>query len=183
MKKILWIDLEMTGLDVAKEVIIEVAAIVTDLDFNNLETYHAVIQQPQTYLDNMDQWNTEHHGASGLLAQIPHGKDPETVENDLCSFVDRHFAEPAVIAGNSIGQDRLFINKYMPKFASRLHYRTLDVTSWKLLMNHKYQIIYDKRNTHRALEDIEESIGELSHYLSYLSIPQESAPENLPHRP
>ena len=73
MKKILWVDLEMTGLDVDKEVIIEVAAIVTDLELNELGDYHAIVKQPQSYLDNMDQWNTEHHGESGLTAAVATG--------------------------------------------------------------------------------------------------------------
>jgi oligoribonuclease len=173
MKRLLWIDLEMSGLDVEKEVIIEAAAIVTDLDFNSLETYHSVIYQPQKFIDGMDEWNTEHHSASGLIDLIPNGKDIREVEDELCALVSRYFDEPPVIAGNTIGQDRNFINKYMPKFAERLHYRMLDVSSWKMIMNHKYQIMYEKRNTHRALDDIKESIEELSHYLSYLTIPHE----------
>ena len=154
MDKLLWIDLEMTGLDVEREVIIEVAAIVTDLDFNEIETYHAVVKQPQEYLDRMDDWNKQHHGASGLTALVPNGREPHLVEEDLIKLVEKHFTEPAVIAGNSINQDRLFLNKYFKRFSEKLHYRMLDVTAWKVIFNSKFGIKYDKQNRHRAIEDI-----------------------------
>ncbi|MDZ4083228.1 MAG: oligoribonuclease, partial [Bdellovibrionales bacterium] len=115
MTKMLWLDMEMTGLDVDREVPIEVAAVICDLKFNELESYHAILKQPQEYLDRMDQWNREHHGASGLTAAVPNGKAPSAVELDLIQFVDRHFqGEPAILCGNSIGQDRLFINRHLP---------------------------------------------------------------------
>lgn len=160
--------MEMTGLDIEKEVPIEIAAIVTDLEFKEVETYHAVIKQPKEYLERMDDWNKKHHGASGLTAQIPNGKEPELVEGELINFIQRHFAEPAVIAGNSIGQDRLFINKYLPRLAAKLHYRMLDVTAWKIMMNEKYGIKAEKKNAHRALDDIRESISEMAFYLSFV---------------
>ena len=83
MNKLFWIDMEMTGLDVEKEVIIEVAAIVTDLNFKELETFETVVKQPQKYLDSMDAWNTEHHKKSGLTAKVPNGMDPDQVEAKL----------------------------------------------------------------------------------------------------
>jgi oligoribonuclease len=168
MKKYLWIDMEMTGLDVEKEVVIEVAAIVTDLDLNELETYQTVVKQPQEYLDRMDDWNKQHHGASGLTAAVPNGREPSLVEDDLLKIVAQHFSEPAVIAGNSISQDRMFINKYFPRLAAKLHYRMLDVTSWKLVLNEKYGVRYAKQNSHRAVDDIRESISEMKHYLSFV---------------
>lgn len=170
MEKLLWIDMEMTGLNVEKEVPIEIAAIVTDIDLKELETYHAVIKQPQAVLDQMDEWNTQHHGESGLTAQVPHGTPPEAVEKAMIQLVDRHFhGERAVIAGNSIGQDRLFINRYFPLLTAKLHYRMLDVTSWKIMMNAKYGIKFEKKNSHRAIDDIRESMAELAFYLGHVS--------------
>lgn len=157
--------MEMTGLDVNKEVPIEVAALITDYQFNELASYHAVIRQPQEYLDGMDEWNQLHHGKSGLTAQVPNGKAPELVETELVSLVGQHFRSPAILAGNSIGQDRLFIERYFPNLAQKLHYRVLDVSSWKVILNTRYQLKYEKKNTHRALDDIRESIAELSFYL------------------
>lgn len=171
MERLLWIDMEMTGLEVEKEVIIEVASVVTDLDLNTLYEYATVVRQPQTYLDNMDDWNREHHGASGLTAAVPNGRDPADVEEDLIRICDTYFpGERPVLAGNSIGQDRLFINAYFKRLASRLHYRMLDVTSWKILMNEKYKIVHKKQNAHRAVGDIHESIEELKAYLRYVHV-------------
>jgi oligoribonuclease len=173
MEKLFWIDLEMTGLEVAREVILECAVIITDLEFSTLETYHSIIKQDQVYLDAMDEWNKKHHGDSGLTAQIPTGKLPKIVENDLVDLCKRHFPDPKnrpVLAGNSISQDRLFINKYWPAFAGLLHYRMLDVTSWKIILKDKYNISYEKKGTHRALDDIQESINELKHYLSFIKV-------------
>jgi oligoribonuclease len=167
MTKLLWIDMEMTGLDVEKEVPIEVAAIITDLDMNYLDTYHAVVKQDQKYLDGMDDWNRTHHRDSGLTAAVPHGKRSTEIETELCALLDKHFkTERAIIAGNSIAQDRLFLNKYFKVFSGRLHYRMLDVTSWKILMNAKFGIVYQKKNAHRAVDDIKESIEEMKLYLS-----------------
>lgn len=172
--KLFWIDMEMTGLDVEKEVIIEVAAIITDWQFNELDTYHAVVKQPQEYIDRMDAWNTEHHGASGLTALIPSGKDQDQVENELLAMISKHFGssnrERPIIAGNSIAQDRLFISKYMKSLNEALHYRMLDVSSWKIVFNEKYKIKYEKQNTHRALDDIRESISELKYYVGLTTL-------------
>lgn len=172
IEKLLWLDMEMTGLDVNKEVVIEVACIVTDLNFREYEAFETVVKQPQHYLDNMDAWNTEHHAKSGLTAKVPTGIEPENLEFRLLDILDRHFAEgktnarlKPVIAGNSITQDRLFIDKYFPKFAARLHYRMLDVSSWKIIFNNKFNFEYKKMNSHRALDDIRESIGELRAYM------------------
>ena len=161
--------MEMTGLDVEKEVPIEVAAIVCDLEFRELETFHAIIKQPQEFLDRLDNWNKEHHGASGLTAAVATGREPSLVERDLIQFVDRHFqGESAVLCGNSIGQDRAFINKYFPTLNRRLHYRMLDVTSWKVIFQSIYKLKFEKKNTHRAIDDIRESIGELRFYMNHV---------------
>lgn len=171
--KLLWLDMEMTGLDVEKEVIIETACIVTrvtpEMKFEPLAQYHAIVCQPQEYLDRMDDWNQKHHSSSGLLAQIPGGKAPALVEEELCDLVRTHFGtEKAVLAGNSIGQDRLFINRYMKDLSALLHYRMLDVTSFKILFNAMFNLKFKKKEVHRALDDIQESIDELKFYLGFL---------------
>jgi len=167
--------MEMTGLDVEKEVVIEVGAIVTGISLEPLAQYHSIIKQPQKYIDAMDSWNTSHHKESGLTDLIPTGKDSEVVEKELIDFVLKNFdpKERVILAGNSIGQDRLFINKYFKKFAEHLHYRMLDVSSFKVLFNNFYQISYSKKESrHRAVDDIIESINELKKYLSFVKIPE-----------
>lgn len=174
--KLFWIDLEMSGLDVNKEVIIECAVIVTDYQFNVLDSYEAVVNQPQNYIDNMDDWNREHHSASGLIAKIPFGKTPDQVEEDLLNLIKKHWPkiekkeDKPILAGNSIAQDRLFIDKYFKKFSSILHYRMLDVSSWKIIFNNKYGVKYEKKNAHRAVDDIQESVEEMKFYLKHLKL-------------
>ena len=179
MNRLLWLDLEMSGLDVANCRILEVAAIVTDLQFKELETYHAIVRQDQAVLDAMDQWCTRQHGASGLTAAVPGGTEESVVEDALIQLVDRHWkkSDMAVLCGNSIGTDRDFIRAWMPRLALRLHYRLLDVSSYKVIFKSCYGIGYPKAGSHRAIDDIRESIGELQHYLSYLD------PERLPVSP
>lgn len=175
MDKLFWIDMEMTGLDVKKEVIIEVAAIITDLDFQELDQFEAVVRQPNHYLDNMDAWNTEHHRKSGLTAKVPYGMAPDLVEAKLCDLAKKHFPDSRnkpILAGNSINQDRLFIDKYMPEFGEKLHYRVVDVSSWKVILNKKFGFTYSKSNQHRALDDIRESIQELKAYCRFIEIPK-----------
>ncbi len=174
MERLFWVDMEMTGLDIEEEVIIEVASIVTDLNFVEIDSLDCVVYQPQKILEEMDDWNKEHHGKSGLIQKIPNGLPIEIVETKLINFVKKHFPDPndrPILAGNSITQDRQFINKYMPSFGSYLHYRMLDVSSWKIIMNNKYKVLYRKSNQHRALDDIRESIQELAYYCQFLEIP------------
>jgi oligoribonuclease len=167
--QLLWLDMEMTGLDVNKEVPIEVAAIVSDWQFNSLAEYHTVIRQPQSYLDAMDDWNKKQHGESGLVELIPGGKDPGVVDRELSELVKKHFKiDKPILSGNSIGQDRLFIRKYMPQLESTLHYRMVDVTAWKVIFNGVLNLRFKKNDGHRALDDIRESIEELKYYLSFV---------------
>lgn len=169
MKKLLWLDMEMTGLDPDIERVIEVAAIITDMDFNTIETYHAIVQQPQIFLDNMDDWNRKHHKQSGLSDKVASGKEPEDVDKELRELTLKHFdKERAILCGNSIFQDRKFIDLYFKDFAKTLHYRMVDVTSWKIIMNEKYGVEYQKRDSHRALDDIRESIEELKTFLKFV---------------
>ena len=181
-EKLFWIDMEMTGLDVTKEVIIEVAAIVTDFDFRELDSFETVVKQDQKYLDAMDEWNQEHHTKSGLVKKVPQGMEPYLVEHYLIELARKHFPDPQskpMLAGNSISQDRMFIEKYFENFAELLHYRMLDVSSWKIIFQKKFNYNFQKSNQHRALDDIRESISELRNYMSYLKvdeIPQTKAP-------
>ena len=169
VSKLLWVDLEMTGLEVEKEVVIEIAAIVTDMKFKPLGQYHTIINQPQEYIDAMDKWNTEHHGKSGLTAKIPNGLPPEVVDQEMSEFIKKHFKDPAILAGNSISQDRKFIKAYFPKMDALLHYRLLDITAFKVIFENNYNKVFDKTESHRALDDIQESIGELKYYLSFIN--------------
>lgn len=174
MKKLplMWMDLEMTGLNENNDHILEVAAIITDLDFNPLETYESVVFQTEDVVNGMNDWCKKHHGESGLTAKIPFGKPLLEVENDLIQLIKRHFPNPArvVIAGNSIGNDRRFIDKYWPEFSKHLHYRMIDVSSYKEIFRDKFGVEFKKKNAHRAIGDIEESINELKHYLSFVKI-------------
>ncbi len=167
---LLWVDMEMSGLDVNSCRILEVAAIVTDLDFRTVESYEAIVYQPPEVLDAMDEWCKENHGKSGLTTAVAKGKPEAQVEKEMLELVNRHFTatERPVLCGNSIGQDRKFIDAYWPNFSKRLHYRMLDVTSYKIIFGSKWKIEYQKKGSHRALDDIQESIAELKHYLSFV---------------
>jgi oligoribonuclease len=168
--KFLWIDMEMSGLELTKCRILEVAAVVTDLELKPLESYEAVIFQPPEVLEAMDEWCKENHGKSGLTAAVASGKPEAQVEQELLALIGSHFqeSERPILCGNSIGQDRKFIDAYMPVLASRLHYRMLDVTSFKIIFGTRFGIEFPKKGSHRAVDDIHESIAELSHYLSFV---------------
>lgn len=163
----LWLDLEMTGLDVQKERIIEVGAIITDLKLNPISDFHRIVYQPTELLSQMDEWNKSHHGKSGLLDKIPNGEKEAEVEKALIDWVTPHFNEAIILAGNSIGQDRLFLDKYFKEFAKLLHYRQLDVTSFKLHLS-TLGVDFKKKNTHRAIDDIKESIEEFRHFCTFI---------------
>ena len=173
MKHFFWVDLEMTGLDDVKDVILEVAAVITDLDLKPLEEFHRVVFQPQETLDRMDDWCKRTHGASGLTAAVPKGTPLAEVDAALVEVVNKHFPanERVVLVGNSISNDQRFINRYMPLLAARLHYRVIDVSSFKEIFRDKWGIQIQKKNAHRAVGDIHESIKELETYLSYIKVP------------
>lgn len=178
-KSLFWIDLEMTGLDEIKDTILEVAVVVTDLNFQPLEQYHRVVFQPPEVVQKMNDWCKKTHGESGLTALIPQGTPIKEVERDLLELVKRHFGpqERIVLVGNSVGNDRRFIDRYLPDFAKRLHYRLIDVSSFKEVFRDKYQISFTKKNAHRAVDDIFESIRELQLYLSFVQIPDKPSAE------
>ncbi len=171
---LLWIDLEMTGLDDTRDSILELAAVVSDYNLKTLEEFHRIVYQPQSVLDGMNDWCKKTHGESGLTAAVPHGTPLQQVESGMIALLDRHFGkeDKVVLAGNSIGNDRRFIARYMPELEKRLHYRMVDVSSFKEVFRERYGVQFQKGNNHRAIDDIHESIRELEHYLSFVQVVQ-----------
>lgn len=170
--KLLWVDLEMTGLDPAKDVILEVAAEITDFDFKTLASYEAIVGQPrEVVVERMQQniwWKDYPANRDEFVSKTAAGKPSEQVEQELIELVEQHFgAEPAVLAGNSIHNDRNFIKQWWPQLDLKLHYRMLDVSAWKILMQGKYGVQFEKKEVHRAFDDIQASIAELQHYLEW----------------
>ena len=176
---LVWIDLEMTGLDVVKDRIIEMATIITDSDLNVIaEGPVLAIRQPQSLLDGMDEWNQTHHLASGLLDRIAiEGVSEREAEAVSLAFIEQYIeAHQAPLCGNSIWQDRRFLSRYMPTLERYLHYRMIDVSSVKELAKRWHPEVaagFKKKGEHTALADIRESIEELRYYRNHLF--------NLPH--
>lgn len=169
--RLIWVDMEMTGLDPDKERIIEVALIVTDSALDVVaEADDIVIHQDESLLAAMDTWNTEHHTASGLVDRVRASSiDEGEAEQTLLRFLAEHTPEGVCpLAGNSVHQDRRFIRRYMPRLDAWLHYRHVDVSTVKELVGRWYPEAFKKRPTkssaHRALDDIRESIEELRFY-------------------
>jgi len=177
MKRLFWLDLEMTGLNDSIDQILEVAVVITDIDFNSLEELHRVVYQTPEVVQNMNDWCKKTHGESGLTAEIPNGTPLEQVETEILALMNRHFTpqDRVILAGNSIGNDRRFVDRSMPKMAERLHYRMVDVSSFKEIFREKYGLSFQKKNAHRAVEDIYESIRELSYYLTFVKGPETEA--------
>lgn len=169
-ERLVWIDLEMTGLDPERDVIIEIASIVTDNDLAVIAEGPALaIAQPQDRLDAMDEWNRTHHGASGLLDRVRGSpvseRDAETATLRFLKEHVKHGASP--LCGNTIWQDRRFLARYMPALESHMHYRNIDVSSIKELVARWRPELskgFTKKNEHTALADIRESIAELTYY-------------------
>lgn len=167
-----WVDLEMTGLDEKADSILEVAIVITDIDFKPLEEYHRIVFQPQAVLEKMNDWCKKTHGDSGLTAAVPNGTPLSQVEKEVLALIEKHYksSDRVVLAGNSVGNDKRFIDAYLPEVAKRLHYRLIDVSSFKEIFREKYGLNFGKGNKHRAIDDIHESIKELSFYLSYVNV-------------
>lgn len=170
--KLLWVDLEMTGLDSERDIILEVAAEITDFEFKTLASYETCLNQPRELMVERMQkniwWKDYPENRDEFLRRCASGKPSEQVEHELMALVEEHFAgEPAVLAGNSIHNDRNFIKYWWPQLDLKLHYRMLDVSAWKVLMQAKYNVQFEKKEVHRAFDDIQASIAELQHYLEW----------------
>jgi oligoribonuclease len=164
-----WLDLEMTGLDPQKDVILQAALIVTDTELNVLEEFVCDIWQPDSALERMVPFVKEMHETTGLTDRVRKSKvDLLVAERKLLERVAGWCAYPAVLCGNTIGQDKRFVDQWLPGLAGYLSYRTIDVTSLKLLTKAWYgeDAVYDKpvKGEHDALVDIKNSIAELAHY-------------------
>lgn len=169
MRRMFWLDMEMTGLDPAKDRILEAAVVITDLSFDVKATFDSAVFQPPELLAGMDDWCKKTHGASGLVDRVPHGLSEQALDARLCELARTHCpGTKVVLCGNSIGQDRKFVDAHLPGFAALLHYRMLDVSSFKLVFENMYGRKFKKQNKHTAVEDIHESIAELRHYLGFL---------------
>ncbi len=176
--KLLWVDLEMTGLDPQQDVILEVAAEVTDFNFKTLASYEAIVKQPREIVVERMQKNTWWadfpHNRDEFVSKLDGGKPSDQVEKELVELVQAQFGdEPAVLAGNSIHNDRNFIKQWWPQLDLKLHYRMLDVSAFKVLMQGKYDVQFEKKEVHRAFDDIQASIAELQHYLEWFKVNNE----------
>ncbi|MEZ3158701.1 oligoribonuclease [Microbacterium sp. BWR-S6Y] len=177
--RLVWIDCEMTGLDLAVDELVEIAVVVTDFELNVLDPgFQIVIKPDDSALANMGEFVTEMHRSSGLLDEIPHGVSLADAEFQTLEYIQR-FAPvegKAPLAGNTIGTDRMFLAKYMPRVDRWLHYRNVDVSSIKELSRRWYPRAYfqapAKNGGHRALADIRESIRELAYYRAAVFVPQ-----------
>ena len=168
--KLLWVDLEMTGLDPVEDRILEVAVIATDWDFKEIARYEAAKRVESELIDRRmvgEFWEKYSQVKSQLVEQNENGRDGQVVEDELLAFIDEYFdsGERVLLAGNSIHQDRKFIEREWPRLDARLHYRMLDVSAWKVVFEGKYRKKFTKPEAHRALEDIKGSIEEIKYYL------------------
>lgn len=174
---LVWIDLEMTGLDYHNDVILEIATIVTDLDLNIVATGpDLTIHQSDEILNNMNPWCIETHGKSGLIEKVQKSTiTVEQAEEETLKFLEQYCEKnTAPLCGNTVWFDKLFLKKDMPLLVDFLHYRVVDVTAFKIMLSawSGQNIGFKKQNTHRALDDIKESIAELEYYRkTFINIP------------
>lgn len=173
-QNLIWIDLEMTGLDPQNDGIIEIATVVTDKDLHVLaEGPVLAVSQSETVLARMDDWNRKHHGESGLIARVrENGVSEAEAERVTVEFLDAWVpAGSSPMCGNSICQDRRFLARSMPRLEAFFHYRNLDVSTLKELAARWAPAVKDgfrKKNSHRALDDILESVAELRYYRQHM---------------
>ena len=176
-KALIWIDLEMTGLNPDSDRIIEIATIVTDAKLNIVaEGPVLAVHQSDTVLEGMDAWNTRTHAATGLTERVKvSGLSEADVEKDSIKFLKRYVAKnKSPMCGNTICQDRRFLARHMPELEAFFHYRNIDVSSIKELVQRWQPDLlkgFEKKNTHKALDDIRESIEELKFYREKVFIP------------
>lgn len=175
---LIWIDMEMTGLEPDTDRIIEVAIVITNSQLETVaEAPVLAVHQPDAVLDGMDEWNTRTHGQSGLTARVRAStQDEAAVEAQMLAFLAEHVpARTSPMAGNSICQDRRFLARHMPKLEAWFHYRNLDVSTLKELAKRWHPEVHNgvqKKGKHEALADIYESIDELKHYrANFLRLP------------
>ncbi|RLQ86519.1 oligoribonuclease [Mycetocola zhadangensis] len=177
--RLVWIDCEMTGLDIDNDELVEIAVVITDYDLKPVDDgLDIVIKPDDSALANMGEFVTNMHTSSGLLEEIPHGISVADAEYQVLEYVLSHIPaeQRAPLAGNSIGTDRAFLTKFMPRLDAQLHYRNVDVSSIKELARRWYPRAYfnapSKDGGHRALADILESIRELAYYREAVFVPQ-----------
>jgi oligoribonuclease len=176
--RIVWVDCEMTGLDLGSDALVEVACVVTDAELNELDAgVTVVIRPPDAPFAAMPDIVREMHTASKLIEEIPHGTTLEAAEKIVLDYVRSHVSEPrkAPLAGSSVYVDRGFLARDMPELDAYLHYRLIDVSSVKELVRRWYPRVYfsspPKRGNHRALADARESIAELRYYRAAVMVP------------
>jgi len=175
---LVWIDCEMTGLDLERDELIEVAVVITDYDLNAVDPgFQIVIAPSAAALEGMAEYVREMHTTSGLLEDLPDGVALEEAQRQVLEYIRRFIpaAGAAPLAGNTIGTDRAFLARYMPDVDAHLHYRSVDVSSIKELSKRWYPRVYfqapAKHGGHRALADIRESIRELEYYRRAVFVP------------
>ncbi|SKC77996.1 oligoribonuclease [Krasilnikoviella flava] len=178
-ERIVWIDCEMTGLDLRADALVEVAAVVTDSELNVLgEGVDVVVAPPAAALEQMNDFVRDMHTTSGLIEELPAGTTLAEAEQAVLDYVREWVPDPgkAPLAGNSVGTDKMFLDRDMPELVGHLHYRIVDVSSIKELARRWYPRVYfaspKKDGGHRALADILESIDELRYYREALFVPQ-----------
>jgi len=175
---LVWIDLEMTGLNPDHEVIVEISTLITNKNLEIVaEGPSFVIHQPDHVLANMHEEVKKIHSSSGLIHHIRSSTTTlEQAQAQTLAFIQEHCAKnTAPLCGNSIWKDKSFLERYMPEVVNHLHYRLIDVSTVKILVQQWYashpHVKFEKKNSHRALDDIIESIAELKHYKRYFFVP------------
>lgn len=175
---LLWMDLEMTGLDPVEDRIMEVAVIATDWNFTEIATYEAVVKVGPNLVERRMEvekkfWDENPEARNQLVEQnLSKGRSGRVIENELLEFIDKYFSanERVLLAGNSIHNDRRFIKNEWHRLEDRLHYRMLDVSAWKVVFSGKYKKVFAKQKNHRAFDDIRGSIQELEYYLKKVKV-------------
>ena len=177
--RIVWVDCEMTGLDLGSDALVEIACVVTDAELNELDSgVSVVIRPPDAPFESMPQVVRDMHTASGLITEIPNGITLSEAEQLVLDYIKSHVPEArkAQLAGSSVYVDRGFLARDMPELDAWLHYRLIDVSSIKELVRRWYPRVYfaspQKRGNHRALADARESIAELRYYRDAILVPQ-----------
>ena len=175
--RLIWIDLEMTGLDPEEHFILEIASVITDDQLNIVaEGPNLAIHVPEEVLDHMEDWSRVHHMESGLLDRVRRSPDVcRSAEEKTLEFLSRYCEkEESPMCGNSVSQDRRFLIKHMPQLDAFFHYRIIDVSSVKELVKRWYPQVppFQKQKSHLAMDDIKESIGELKYYRQQVFLPQ-----------